>query len=136
MHTMKIYTTYFANLRHLPASVTPICIALYPPKGTVIAKYPALAPTPDILREYKASACMDEKDRQARYIKRYYQEVLSRLSPRQVIADLKQLSQNQDIALVCFEKSQDFCHRHLAISWLAPYLSEAGIENGFEFKRR
>lgn len=133
---MTIYTTYFYNLKNLPASIVPICIALWPPKGVNIARYPALAPTPDILREYKASAGMDEKDRQARYIKRYYQEVLSRLSPRQVIADLKRLSQNQDIVLVCFEKSQDFCHRHLAMSWLAPYLPEAGIENGFEFKRR
>ena len=28
------------------------------------------------------------------------------------------MSDNRDIALLCFEKPSDFCHRHLVASWL------------------
>ena len=39
--------------------------------------------------------------------------VLNTLFAEQVINELKTMSPTEDIALVCYEKPGDFCHRHL-----------------------
>ena len=39
------------------------------------------------------------------------------------INELKTMSPTEDIALVCYEKPGDFCHRHLVAKWLT--------DNGF-----
>ena len=49
--------------------------------------------------------------------------VLNALSAEQVINELKTMSPTEDIALVCYEKPGDFCHRHLVAKWLT--------DNGF-----
>ena len=40
-----------------------------------------------------------------------------------VIKDLKLLVPNKSIALICYEKPEDFCHRHLVAKWF----SENGV---------
>ena len=44
--------------------------------------------------------------------------VLDCLMPISVVSDLKTLAGDKDIALVCYEKPGDFCHRHLVAQWL------------------
>lgn len=59
--------------------------------------------------------------------KREYKDlVLSTLDANNVIKELKSLilHKTDSIALVCYEKLADFCHRHLVAEWLQ--------ENGFE----
>jgi hypothetical protein len=104
LHGIK--TSYFAKYKK-PDGVS---IAWHSPfwyKGPV---YPALAPTESILMEYKTSK-QDEAARQ-RYIKRYRDEVLSRLDPEKVARDL------DGKVMLCYEKPNDFCHRHLVVAWL------------------
>ena len=41
-----------------------------------------------------------------------------------IIIDADSLAKSDDIALICYEKPSDFCHRHLVADWL--------IERGFD----
>lgn len=42
--SMNIYTTYFANIRHLPESIIPVSIAGKPPEKWDGIEYKKLAP--------------------------------------------------------------------------------------------
>lgn len=122
-----IYTTYFAKLKTLPEDVVPISICAKSPKWYNGLEYKKLAPSYSILMEYK------EKGDEKTYIKRYENEILNKLDVYDVLRDLSNLVENLDpkdqscsVALVCFEKSSDFCHRHLVGKWLE--------DNGFVVK--
>jgi len=47
------------------------------------------------------------------YIKNYQKEVLDKLNPQQVYEEL-----GEDAVLLCWEKTGQFCHRHLVAKWL------------------
>ncbi len=51
------------------------------------------------------------------YIKHFHEEVLSPLDAQKVYRELCQLAGSSDIVLLCYEKSGDFCHRHLVAEW-------------------
>lgn len=57
-------------------------------------------------------------------------QVLVDLDPQQVYKDLKAMSKGKDVALVCYETPQKFCHRHLVAKWL----EDAGLPVGGEIK--
>ncbi len=76
--------------------------------------YPKLAPKRWFFDEW-------EKDHDnAKYVGRFNDEVLRRLSRRAVRDELARLSGGFDrtIVLMCYEKPGDFCHRHLVAGWL------------------
>ena len=52
------------------------------------------------------------------YIKHFYSEVLDNLNPQDVYNKLYELSVGKDCVLLCYEKSDDFCHRHIVAKWL------------------
>lgn len=55
------------------------------------------------------------------YIEHFRAEVLDSLDAESVIKELNCLIPNangKDIALICYEKPSDFCHRHLVAEWL------------------
>lgn len=52
------------------------------------------------------------------YIKCFTEQVLNNLDPSKVYQELRDLAKSVDIALICYEKPSDFCHRHLVASWL------------------
>ena len=108
---MKIYTSYFAKGKTLKAhKIKMVCIALYPPTNVKCLNMPSLAPTHSIL--------YDKYRTDDRYTHRYLSEVLQKLDPQKVLSDLTAISQGEDIALCCYEKPGDFCHRHLLSEWL------------------
>ena len=53
----------------------------------------------------------------------FNKEVLDCLSAKQVYDDLERLSNGRDCVLLCYEKSSDFCHRHLVADWLSKQLN-------------
>lgn len=126
-----IYTTYFAQLRNLPPNVIPISICRFPPKWFHGLGYLKLAPPWGILNKWKEGA----KDSNAiqEYSKDFHDQVLGSLSIMRVLNEI-QISipdeiKNQmqspvwrngewHVALVCYEKPSDFCHRHLVAQWL------------------
>lgn len=112
---IMIYTTCFANLRNLPHNITPISICAKAPSWYNGLEYKNLAPSYDILIEWKSDP------NEERYIRRFNDEILSKLNQDEVINDLGflcEFNQSKHIALVCYEKSDDFCHRHLVSEWL------------------
>lgn len=116
---MKIYTSYFANLKNLEKEdIFPIGICCYPPKWFNGPNLGAIAPTPDILEKCKSS--------HAEYEKRYKAEVLSIFKDvSTLINKISYISGGKDVALCCYEKPSDFCHRHIVAKWLE---EQAGIE--------
>ena len=47
-----------------------------------------------------------------------YDEVLNKLDPHRVVEHLYEISRGKDVALVCYEAPDKFCHRHLVADWL------------------
>jgi uncharacterized protein YeaO (DUF488 family) len=91
-----------------------VSIARQAPAGYTGLEYKTLAPTWDILSEYKQTK--DERT----YIQQYnYQLFL--LSADHVVKELKELAQSDQIILLCYEKPDDFCHRHLVAQWLTEH---------------
>ena len=116
---MKIYTSYFANLKNLEKeNIFPIGICCYPPKWFNGPNLRAIEPTPDILEKCKSS--------HAEYEKRYRAEVLSIFKDINILINrISYISGGKDVALCCYEKPSDFCHRHIVAKWLE---EQAGIE--------
>lgn len=128
-----IYTTYFACLRNLPKNIIPISICGKAPTWYDGLQYKKLAPKYGFFQEWKRTH--DD----AFYIEHFNAEVLARLTALQVVTELQYMLPDQikvrmetpfyvnpdwHVALVCYEKPADFCHRHLVAEWL--------YENGFE----
>ena len=120
-----IYTSYFANIKSLPSHITPISICGKAPESWKGLQYKKLAPKYDFFMEWKKNGDNDY------YIKCFKEQVLDKLNPMDVIADLARLDYDfnidkSDICLICYEKPEEFCHRHLVADWLN--------EHGFECK--
>ena len=109
-----IYTTYFAKLKKLPEGVIPIAICGKSPTGYKGLSYKKLAPKYDFFMQWKATGDNNY------YVKCFKEQVLANLEASAVIKDLYSLVGDTaaDIALVCYEKPTDFCHRHLVSDWL------------------
>jgi hypothetical protein len=107
---MKLFTSSWFT--ELPVATVKIGISRGVPRRRTSAYrlYQALAPG-----SWFSSVSEEE------YVALYRAEVLGRLDPRQVVADLQHLSEGADAALVCFEKPEpgsDYCHRALVALWL------------------
>lgn len=126
-----IYTSYFAKLKSLPENIIPISICGKAPDWYKGLQYKKLAPKYDFFMEWKNNHDNDY------YIKCFNKQVLDKLDYSHVYDDLCDLSeefvnalpeddirkQHQElnfpyaIALICYEKPTDFCHRHLVADW-------------------
>lgn len=112
-----IYTTYFAKVRSLPEGIIPIAICGKAPDGYKGLCYKKLAPKYDFFQQWKASGDNDY------YVKCFKEQILDTLNAEEVLKDLYTMVGLEelntcDIALVCYEKPLDFCHRHLVSEWL------------------
>lgn len=128
-----IYTSYFAKLKSLPENVTPVSICGKAPDWYKGAQYKKLAPKYDFFMEWKENQDNDY------YIEQFQREVLEPLELDRVLIQLHLLlpyehrekiqsnvwtNSAYHIALICYEKPGDFCHRHLVADWM----NENGIE--------
>ena len=127
-----IYTSYFAKLKSLPDNIIPISICGKAPDWYTGLQYKKLAPKYDFFKKWKENHDNDY------YIKCFNEQVLDKLDAQNVTKELNNLigdimlnprifhdrSLIPDIALICYEKPSDFCHRHLVAEWL----NENGIE--------
>ena len=110
---MQIYTSYFSNVKKLPTYILPISIANITPNGWKYPIYQKLAPSDKLLRNWKQTH--DNLD----YIFDYEDEILNNYKISDIINDLSNYLHDEytDIALICYEKPNDFCHRHLVADW-------------------
>ena len=125
-----IFTSYFAKIKKFPKNVTPIAICAKVPDWYTGLRYSKLAPKYDIIMKYK------DDHNEADYIECFNNTTLKCLNPLWVLADLRILLgqdgddasvppfwENPDlhVALICYEKPSEFCHRHLISEWLRNY---------------
>lgn len=118
-----IYTTYFSKLNKLPPDIIPISICGKAPDGYNGLQYKKLAPKYSFFAEWKKTKDNDM------YIREFNTQVLNKLCPTYTRYELFNLAGQlnpfcKDIALVCYEKPSDFCHRHLVAQWF----KDNGIE--------
>lgn len=114
-----IYTSYFANVKNLPANIYPIAICGKSPNDWKFPQYKRLAPKWEFFKVWK------ETHDNNYYIAEFNKQVLSRLNVNSVVNELRLLCPDgKDICLICYEKPNDFCHRHLVADWFR--------ENGYE----
>lgn len=109
---MRIYTSYFAKLNKIPEKFYPIAISCTVPSGINIPRYVSLAPPYSLLSRYKK-----DKDTIS-YEVEYRETVLGHLEKEKVLKQLERMSGGKDVVLMCYEKSDSFCHRHIVASWL------------------
>jgi len=113
-----IYTCYFAKIRELEKNnIAPVSICGKAPAWYKGLQYKKLAPKYEFFMEWKQNRDNDY------YIKCFNEQVLSKLNAIDVIVDFSRLDYGfnigeNDIALICYEKPSDFCHRHLVAEWL------------------
>lgn len=130
-----IFTSYFAKVRNLPENCESIAICAIVPSWWNGLVYDKVAPPLDLLNTYKKNHNTEH------YTEKYTEQILDRTSPKRVLREifntlprklqltLKQEegnwweNPNHHVVLLCYEKSTDFCHRHLLAQWL----KESGI---------
>ena len=106
------YTTYFAKVKNLPEGVIPIAICGRSPIFWMGLEYKKLAPRLWFFKEWKKNHDNNY------YIENFKTYVLDKLNPDEVWKELNMLTDGKPFALVCYEKSGDFCHRYLVAEWL------------------
>ena len=109
-----IKTSYFANVKKLNIPVEK-CVAIT--LGAAFwkgEKANELVPTKELLNWWKSLSKEEQlsKEYQLKYKKEYVRTVLNKLNPKEIYEKY-----NNKIFL-CFEKTGDFCHRHIVSSWL------------------
>lgn len=110
-----IYTSYFANLSKIDkAKFKPISIARFLPKYLKIPEYTKLAPTRQLFSAYK-----DGRISTIQYEQIFVRDVLSKLMPSVVAEELRKTSFGKIPVLLCYERPESFCHRHIVRSWLS-----------------
>lgn len=122
-----IYTSYFDNIKNLPLNdVVPVSICLKIPNDYEGIEYKTLAPKEDFFNkwEYKTEGFEECYQNNDYYIESFYSLVLDNLDLEEVVNELYELSKGKDIVLICYEKPELFCHRHLVAAWLR--------DNGYE----
>lgn len=106
-----IYTSYFAKLKRLPESIVPISIALKAPPGYTGLRYPKLAPRYNFFAEWRRT------HDNAYYVERFQNTVLAGLNVNWTFDTLMYLSGGKQVALICYERPESFCHRHIVAEW-------------------
>lgn len=122
-----IFTSYFAKIKKFPVNVFPVAICAGVPSWYTGATYSKLAPPYELLMQWKCDHQNDD------YEECFNDVVLNKLEIIRVLDDLQLLlpddvrrkmqrpvydSSDYHIALVCYEKPTDFCHRHIVADWL------------------
>lgn len=129
-----VYTSYFGKMSKFPKNYIPVAICGGIPHWYNGAWYKAPAPKIGFFQEWKKNQDNNY------YIQHYKEEVLDKLNISKVIIDIHMMvpeeiravmkdsiwkSPDFHVVLLCYEKTGDFCHRHLFANWLH---DTAGLE--------
>lgn len=114
-----MYTSYFHRLDLLPGNVVSICGKA--PIWYTGPQYKILAPKYWFFKEYKDSNISADE-----YTKHYYEEVLNKLNPEDTYTKLWS-AYGKDCTLLCYEKPNEFCHRHIVAEWFNNHFNKEVI---------
>lgn len=107
-----IYTFYFGGLKKLSWDTLPIGIVRYRPSWFSGYNFSSLVPSAELLNAYKEGLCSPTL-----FTTRFHAETLSGLDPQVILRDLHSLG-IPHVALCCFERPGEFCHRRIVAQWL------------------
>ena len=112
-----IFSSYFSSKKYKPENG--VSIARWCKFWSGLS-FTALAPSTELLSWWKSLSPMVQETIEAKqyYTDLYREQTLSNLNPAEVVMTL------EGKTLLCFEKTGDFCHRHIVAEWLR----EAGFE--------
>ena len=117
----KIYTSYFANWRNFPEGSLKIGITRFAPSyWQHEINIEKLAPSESLLRSYQNK----QIDKYMFAIEYRHQLRERGLTPEGVRTILDGVANGRDIVLCCYEKPEDFCHRHVLAEWLGEDVEE------------
>ena len=112
----KLYTGYFAKTKEYKAAgLHPVSIARVTPVHIPCEKLGIFAPPPGLLTDFKQNPELSDEEYKERYLKH-----LQSIDIKKTLSSLPPLNNEEGYVLMCYEKPDDFCHRHI----LADYLNE------------
>jgi len=120
---MKIYTSYFGNLKNLKMET--FSIARYSPQWYAGERLSCLMPSSVLLKKSRN----ENMPLEGEYEKLYIAELDSKKN--EIKREIEKISKNKDIVLLCYEKDENECHRKLA----GKYLAFLGFDVEGEFKK-
>ena len=121
------------NYRNWDTSLYKVC-SISGDRGNMVGYkgkcYPKLAPKMSFWKIWHSNiGVISEIENNKYYIEEYYKQVLSKLDPQTVYDDLDYH------ILLCYEQSNEFCHRHIVSSWFELFLvvevNEKTLENNY-----
>lgn len=145
---MKIYTSYFGNLKKIRQHIPNMCcisIAGKTPRWFFdipnCYSYKLLAPKYVWWKEWhdRFSDDPDSAKSIEFYCSKYCDTVLDKLNADAIRNEIERLSYGNDVCLMCYETPEKFCHRHLICNWLKENgigCVELEIEEYLEGKKR
>ena len=109
-----IYTGYYAKLKkYKEEGIEPIAIS-----GKRLDFYEGLYYSDFAPRYWMYQRCKDKDITNEGYVEEY-KAYLNTLNKTEIKADFEQYSkEGKDCILLCYEKSGEFCHRHVLADWL------------------
>lgn len=113
---MEIKTGYFAyTKKYIQSGYLPISIAQFSPKWYLGYKEFILAPSKQLLSNYKSGFITEERFKEE-YTK--YLDTVPFESLFGVWRDLVKRDGLKGVVLMCYEKYGDFCHRHILAEYI------------------
>lgn len=112
--------SYFAQV---PKIEYPVSIARINPEWYDKPSYPKLAPSKELLFDFKYGANKGDTEFYTTEFMRY----LDTLEFKEIIQELSGIygpDALDRLTLICYEKPSDFCHRHLVANWLRQHGAE------------
>jgi len=111
---MKIIESYYENIDNLPKEYILISISgdiSDEIKEKIDLWERRLAPSWSIYKEYK------DTGNELQYTKRFIKEIVSKIDYEEMIDSWKfRFGCNKTFVLLCYEKPEEFCHRHLVLA--------------------
>lgn len=113
--SLSLYTNYFSAYRkEIPKDILFLSIARTQPKSFRFKTFDKFFPPVQLLWDYKDGRITWET-----YEKEYKTQVLDTLVPSEIVAELVELAgDSKRVCLLCWEKSEEHCHRRLVMEWL------------------
>lgn len=109
---MKIYTSYFGNIKNIPPHIWPLSIARQRPAWYGGAELGILAPSYQLLRQFQ-SGRIDWSEFEV-----LYRAELDSLDPVEILQMIRHRVWDNDVCLLCYEPIGKSCHRHILAEWL------------------
>jgi DNA polymerase I-like protein with 3'-5' exonuclease and polymerase domains len=129
---MAIYTSYYGSKQ---VKGKAIAISLKVPEGFQGEHLPLFAPTQGLLNWWKASS--KDAKAQEKYSDLFKQLMVKRQAEIFNWVDVNYknpFNSSDDVTFLCYEKSGDFCHRHLVMECLKSYIDESEYGGEIESK--